>query len=147
MINPVHLLSNNNRLHTHIGYPVLQTIKLEQVKQKSLLKFLNISPVQKKQQQQHTFSVRKSRQDVLSKAKFLLQKRTVKDYKWHPFLGLCGRVNQSRKKKFYLVLIAAITWKHISSNSRLIATAKLPEICRQDCRSLEIWRIISVVGM
>lgn len=57
MINPVLLLSNNNRLHTHIGYPVLQTIKLEQVKQKSLLKFLNISPVQKKQQQQHTFSV------------------------------------------------------------------------------------------
>ena len=68
-------------------------------------------------------------------------------YKWHPFLGLCGRVNQSRKKKFYNVLIAAIIWKHISSNSRLIATAKLPEICRQDCRSLEIWRIISVVGM
>ena len=87
MINPVHLLSNNNRLHTHIGYPVLQTIKLEQVKQKSLLKFLNISPVQKKQQQQHTFSVRKSRQGVLSKAKFLLQKRTVKDYNWHPTNG------------------------------------------------------------
>ena len=45
------------------------------------------------------------------------------------------------------MLIAAIIWKRISSNSRLIAKAKLPEICRQDCRSLEIWRIISVVDM
>ena len=46
-----------------------------------------------KQQEQHAFSVRKSTQGVLSKAKFPLQKRTVKDYKWHSFLGLCGRVN------------------------------------------------------
>ena len=73
---------------------MLETIKQEQVKQKSLLKFLNISPVQKQQQQQqqqqqHAFSVRKSTKGVLSKAKFSLQKRTVKDYKWHPFLGLC----------------------------------------------------------
>ena len=70
---------------------MLETIKHEQVKQKSLLKFLNISPVQKQQQQQqqHAFSVRKSTKGVLSKAKFSLQKRTVKDYKWHPFLGLC----------------------------------------------------------
>ena len=67
---------------------MLETIKQEQVKQKSLLKFLNISPVQK-QQQQHAFSVRKSTKGVLSKAKFSLQERTVKDYKWHPFLGLC----------------------------------------------------------
>ena len=99
MVNPVHLLSNNNRLHTHIGYPVFQTIKLEQVKQKSLLKFLNISPVQKKQQQQHTFSVRKSRQGVLSKAKFLLQKRTVKDYKWHPTNGLMRASEPIEKEK------------------------------------------------
>ena len=72
---------------------MLETIKQEQVKQKSLLKFLNISPVQKQQQQQqqqqHAFSVRKSTKGVLSKAKFSVQKRTVKDYKWHPFLGLC----------------------------------------------------------
>ena len=70
---------------------MLETIKQEQIKQKSLLKFLNISPVQKQQQQQqqHAFSVRKSTKGVLSKAKFSLQKRTVKDYKWHPFLGLC----------------------------------------------------------
>ena len=71
---------------------MLETIKQEQVKQKSLLKFLNISPVQKQQQQQqqqHAFSVRKSTKGVLSKAKFSLQKRTAKDYKWHPFLGLC----------------------------------------------------------
>ena len=70
---------------------MLETIKQEQVKQKSLLKFLNISPVQKQQQQQqqHAFSVRKSTKGVLSKAKFSLQKRTVKDYKWHPFLSLC----------------------------------------------------------
>ena len=72
---------------------MLETIKQEQVKQKSLLKFLNISPVQKQQQQQqqqqHAFSVRKSTKGVLSKARFSLQKRTVKDYKWHPFLGLC----------------------------------------------------------
>ena len=63
---------------------MLETIKQEQVKQKSLLKFLNISPVQKQQQQQqqqHAFSVRKSTKGVLSKAKFSLQKRTVKDYK------------------------------------------------------------------
>ena len=57
MVNPVHLLSNNNRLHAHIGYPVFQTIKLEQVKQKSLLKFLNISPVQKKNNNNNTLSV------------------------------------------------------------------------------------------
>ena len=70
---------------------MLETIKQEQVKKKSLLKFLNISPVQKQQQQQqqHAFSVRKSTKGVLSKARFSLQKRTVKDYKWHPFLGLC----------------------------------------------------------
>ena len=73
--------------HTLCGGPVLETIKEEQVKQKSLLKFLNISLVQK--QQQHAFSVRKSTKGVLSKARFSLQKRTVKDYKWHPFLGLC----------------------------------------------------------
>ena len=75
---------------------MLETIKLEQVKQKSLLKFLNISPVQK-QHEQLAFSVRKSTQGVLSKAKFPLQKRTVKDYKWHPFLGLCGRVNSAAR--------------------------------------------------
>ena len=62
----------------------LETIKREQVEQKSVLKFPYKAPCEKAQ---HAFSVRKSTKVVLciKLIKFPLQKGTVNDYERHPF--------------------------------------------------------------
>ena len=62
----------------------LETIKREQVEQKSVLKFSYKAPCEKAQ---HAFSVRKSTKVVLciKLIKFPLQKGTVNDYERHPF--------------------------------------------------------------
>ena len=62
----------------------LETIKREQVEQKSVLKFPYTAPCEKTQ---HAFSVRKSTKVVLciKLIKFPLQKGTVNDYERHPF--------------------------------------------------------------
>ena len=63
----------------------LETIKREQVEQKSVLKFPYKAPCEKTQ---HAFSVRKSTKVVLciKLNKFPVQKGTVNDDERHPFL-------------------------------------------------------------
>ena len=83
---------------------MLETIKHEQVKQKSLLKFSNKSPV-RKSTTRFQGAQKHARRVIYKLNKFPLQKGTVNDYERHPCLVTIEKekVLPQRSQQKYLI--------------------------------------------